>query len=264
MRLHAFALGLSLTVATAPLASGQSLPFLFIEGATPLDRPRVSFLYDAALGDRSLQSMTDNGFLQRVTAAVRMAPEFTAIAHVETTPSLGRPQYSERVELQWQPGALSRLWSTPVAFSVGARREFQGADVLLAGLSGAHVFGGGLAALQVRAEHSLQQGRDPIDLITSAGWMQRLSDAGQIGIEATGQDVEGFWSADEAEGGATLFVGPTVAFSPPAARWSLVLGAGPVLRATHSLRSSGAPRDISIDTQGGYMIRTSFRMSIGR
>ncbi|HET9985003.1 MAG TPA: hypothetical protein VFQ38_15495, partial [Longimicrobiales bacterium] len=69
---------------------------------------------------------------------------------------------------------------------------------------------------------------------------------------------------EEAEGGATLFAGPSLALSPGAHRWSIVDGAGPVLRATRSPLDSGAPRELASSRYAGYVVRTSFRLNFGR
>jgi hypothetical protein len=74
-----------------------------------------------------------------------------------------------------------------------------------------------------------------------------------LGVEAVGSDLEGFWDSGEAEGGATLFVGPTLAFSP-AGSWRLVVGGGAVLRTTSS---TAAP---SAQQRSGYVLRTSVRL----
>ena len=71
--------------------------------------------------------------------------------------------------------------------------------------------------------------------------------------EAVGSDLEGFWDSGEAEGGATLFAGPTLAFSPMGS-WRLVIGGGPVLRATSSTAATSAQQ------RSGYVLRTSVRL----
>lgn len=264
MRLRAAALAILATLACPTAAEAQSLPFLFVDGPATTLRPRAMFLYDAAVGDRSLESVEGNGLLHRVVAAGRLTPHLTVLGRVESTTDETRQRYSEQLELNWQPSAMA-FGKTPFSVTVGARREFQGANVLLAGVGAAHTVGSSLFGAQLRAERPLEEGRDAVDLITSVGWSHRLSDVGRIGVEAIGQDLEGFWSAEEAEGGATLFAGPTLALAPgDGSRWAFVVGAGPVLRATHSSRSSGAPRDIVIDRASGYLVRTSLRFSVGR
>lgn len=80
----------------------------------------------------------------------------------------------------------------------------------------------------------------------------RMAQQGES-VEAVGSDLEGYWESDEAEGGATLYVGPTLAFSP-AASWRFVVGGGLVLRAASS---TAAP---SAEQRSGYVLRTSVRL----
>ena len=108
-------------------------------------------------------------------------------------------------------------------------------------------------AAGVLLEHPYAAGRDALDLITSLGLSHALTSTLWLGVEAVGSDLEGFWDQAEAEGGATLFVGPTLAFSPSDS-WRLVAGGGPVLRATSSTAGPQAER------RSGYVLRTSVRL----
>ena len=54
--------------------------------------------------------------------------------------------------------------------------------------------------------------RDTIDLVMALAASYRVAAWTRVGIEIEGQDLEGFWEADEAEGGAKLVLGPTVWF----------------------------------------------------
>ena len=74
-----------------------------------------------------------------------------------------------------------------------------------------------------------------------------------LGVEAIGEDLEGFWEADEAEGGARLLVGPSLHVSPHKQRWQLIATGGPLFHPTDTGRSSSAFRDLPPDTN-----RTSY------
>ena len=69
----------------------------------------------------------------------------------------------------------------------------------------------------LRFERPLTTGRDAADLVTTVGWMRRVGPALNVGVEAVGEDLEGLWEADEAEGGAKLFAGPSLHFARPQA-----------------------------------------------
>ena len=86
-------------------------------------------------------------------------------------------------------------------------------------------------------EHPYVAGRDAVDIITTVG-------------------------STEADGGATLLVGPTLAIAV-SDRCRLVFGGGPVLRATTSRTQAESlePRSPVLASQRtGYVIRTSLRL----
>ena len=77
-----------------------------------------------------------------------------------------------------------------------------------------------------------------------------------------GQDFEGFWDKEEAEGGAVLFVGPVFVASFPNNSWTFTLGGGPILRATQSPRASLAPRDVPTSKDNGYVIHAALNYTL--
>jgi hypothetical protein len=92
--------------------------------------------------------------------------------------------------------------------------EASGVNVLLmrvvAGRSteSSHVFGNALFQKPLSSE------RDAVDVITSVGWARKITRAVSLGVEAIGEDFEGFWDSEEAEGGARLLAGPSLHISP--------------------------------------------------
>lgn len=62
----------------------------------------------------------------------------------------------------------------------------------------------------VVAEFPLAEGRDDVDVVMSAAAAYRLSESWALGVEAAGEDLEGFFEEHEAEGGARLLLGPTL------------------------------------------------------
>jgi hypothetical protein len=80
----------------------------------------------------------------------------------------------------------------------------------------------------------------------------------RAGVEAIGEDLEGFWEADEAEGGARVLVGPSLHVAPPNQRWQVGIAGGPMFHATRSGRSSPATRGLpSSSSDRGYALRLS-------
>ena len=90
--------------------------------------------------------------------------------------------------------------------------------------------------------------RDSVDLITSVGWARKLAHGVSLGVEAIGEDLEGFWDSEEAEGGARLLAGPSLHISPAGRRWQLTATGGPMFHPSDTNRSSGAFRDLPPET----------------
>ena len=96
-------------------------------------------------------------------------------------------------------------------------------------------------------------------LQASIGWAARVTPSWAFGVEAIGEDLEGFWDPEEAEGGARLLVGPSMHIAPPQKRWQLPLAGGPTFHPTTSGRTSVALRDLpAITAAHGYALRTTF------
>jgi hypothetical protein len=64
-------------------------------------------------------------------------------------------------------------------------------------------------------EKPFEEGRDAVDLITSVGVGWKLQPALAPGVKAVGEDLEGLWEKEEAEGGASLFFGPVMCLAIP-------------------------------------------------
>ena len=84
-----------------------------------------------------------------------------------------------------------------------------------------------------------------------------------LGVEAIGEDLEGFWDAEEAEGGARILAGPSLHISPTGRRWQMTATGGPVFHPSNSSRSSGAIRDLPPITTGtSYAVKASLSIAL--
>jgi hypothetical protein len=126
----------------------------------------------------------------------------------------------------------------PGGFRIGAglgfRREFNNDKVALSRVTAAFENASWRLGANVRFEKAFDKDRDGLDIISSFGVHRQISGELFGGIEAVGQDLEGFWETDEAEGGARLLVGPSLNFAPVSSRFSFTLCAGPIIYATRS------------------------------
>jgi len=89
-------------------------------------------------------------------------------------------------------------------------------------------------------EKAASPDRDAVDLISSFGWLRRISSRISVGFETVGQDLEGFWEKNEAEGGARILIGP--AFHVSMGEWETGVAGGYVFRPTYNITLRGADR----------------------
>ena len=105
--------------------------------------------------------------------------------------------------------------------------------------------------------------RDAVDLITSVGWSRTLTHGVSLGVEAIGEDLEGFWEQEEAEGGARLLAGPSVRVAPDGRRWQLIATGGPMFHPADTGRASGALRELPPDRpRTGYALKVSLSLDL--
>ena len=104
-------------------------------------------------------------------------------------------------------------------------------------------------------EKAFASDRDAIDVITSIGFQYRVLGGLYAGVEALGEDLEGFWDDEEAEGGAKVLVGPSINLTPLSSGFSFSFSGGPVIYATQSQieAPSEAIRDLPV--KNGFTVR---------
>ena len=91
--------------------------------------------------------------------------------------------------------------------------------------------------------------RDAIDVSVGLVGSWGPSSAVRIGLEMLAEDLEGFWEAEEAEGGAKGVVGPTF-WVAPGGGWRLKLNAAGVIPASRNTPGPGVP-----DASPGFLGR---------
>ncbi len=232
-------------------------PFVFSVATGATERPR-SVVYDTGFGERPFDVSADAGRLeQRIGLQASLGRRMMLLAHVGVSPDEQDTRVSQRAELVMTlrdrgPGSLS------FAAGGGMRHESAGVNVLIGRVATGRSVRGSRLQANIVFEKPLSAGRDRIDLITSAGWTRPITRAWWLGIEGIGEDLEGFWDAAEAEGGARLLLGPSVRVAPPGRRWQVALTGGPVLRATNSTGTSGAERVLPRQAaRTGFAVRTA-------
>jgi hypothetical protein len=213
----------------------QPQPFLFtINTLNPAARG-WSLNYNGGYGERTVTPLGYDGLDQNIGVKGYLGAKFNLIASM----GIGFGNKGDTKSLQQAEVMRDFIGgNVPMGFRIGAslgfRREFNSDKVALSRIMAAYENPGWKFGANVRFEKAFDKDRDDIDVISSLGVHRQIS--GQLfgGIEAVGQDLEGFWEKDEAEGGARLLVGPSLNYAPIASRFSFTLCGGPIIYATRS------------------------------
>jgi hypothetical protein len=241
-------------------AAAQVRPFAFTvttgsSGSTsaPDGRSWTAY-YDSGYAERSGGPFGYDGVEQRFGAQGSLGAGLTLLGQVGLGIGDDATRSSQQVEVL--KDVLGSTASMRLAVGGGARRDWDGSSTALArvclGWSGRRtvIFG------NLRIERPLGVGRDAADLITTFGWLHSVRHGLRLGIEAVGEDLEGLWEAEEAEGGAKLYAGPALHWTSRAGRLWVSAGGGPIVYATRSPRSSPAQRPLDA-TGNGFTLRVS-------
>ena len=81
--------------------------------------------------------------------------------------------------------------------------------------------------------------RDAADLVMTLGFSYAVADSLKLAVELAGEDLEGFWEADEAEGGARFLAGPNIIWGALPGKLDLMAGAAFIMKATHNTPAYG-------------------------
>lgn len=228
----------------ASASMGQPQPFLFtINTLNPAARG-WSVNYSGGYGERTVTPLGYDGVDQNVAVKGYIGNKLTMLASM----GIGFGSNGDIRSLQ-QAEVLRDFigGNQPAGFRMGAslgfRREFNNDKVALSRITAAFDNLSWKFGANVRFEKAFDKERDDIDVISSFGVHHKISGDFFGGIEAVGQDLEGFWEADEAEGGARVLIGPSLNFVPVASRFSFTICGGPIIYAT---RSVVAPNEFAL------------------
>jgi len=241
-------------VAAQPSARADR-PFLFSVTTPRGDTRQASVFVDTGVGERSFDLVQGEEPEHRIGLQASLGHRLTVVARVGVSDSRTGVHSSQQGELLYNVlPATSRQAS--LAIGLGVRHEAQGVNVLLGRVAAGRGLGGWRLDGNVLFEKPYAAERDAVDLITTFGVARRVAPAVHLGVELIGEDLEGFWEEEEAEGGARVLIGPSIRVAPPSARWQVSVAGGPVFHATRSTIRSDAPRSVP-DSGGrdGYAIR---------
>ena len=243
---------------TAPAADAQIRPFAYsiatgtVDGTS--DSRRSTAYYDAGYAERTGEPFGYDGVEQRFGFQGRLGHGLTVVARVGLGLDAQATRSTQEAEiLKDVLGPSSRV---QLALGVGGRREWSGDATALGRVSLGWTAGRTLLCGNARFEKPFSQDRDSIDVITTFGAMREVGGGLRVGIEAVGEDLEGFWDETEAEGGAKLYAGPALHWTEPQGRLWAAMGGGPIFYATRSGLTSPAPRELQAGGSG-YTVRVS-------
>ena len=250
----------ALIVGTATSVAAQERPFLFSVTTPSQEKPAARFDYDVGVGEHAFQSDTANQPEQRLGVQASYG-RLTFLGRLGVATDGSSYQSSQSGEVLYsllRPGG-----PLSVASGGGVLHEPDGVNVLLARVVAGRITDAWRLDGNLLFQKALAPGRDAVDLITSVGWARKLPRGVSLGVEAIGEDLEGFWSADEAEGGARLLAGPSLVVSPSGQRWQLMATGGPLFHPADTGRLSGAFRDLPPDTnRASYAFKASLSIAL--
>jgi len=246
---------LSVLIGLGLNASAQQTaqPFLYTVNSLTGQEPYWNLHYSGSYGERTSGQFGYDGMGQQFGVKGYLGNRFTLYA----TASVGfanrggvaSAQQAEVLRDLIGGGKISEGFRLGVG--VGASRDWSNVKSAISRIVLSFDQSKWRATGNLRFEKAFDSERDKLDFISSLGFQYRLSPALFIGLEAVGQDLEGFWEADEAEGGAKLMVGPSLNISPSNSKLSFSLSGGPVFYATRSnIIPSDAIRELGATTNG--------------
>jgi len=222
-------------------AHAQDRPFVFsLTTATDTAKPAVLVDYDVGFGEQTFHSDTANGPEQRVGVQASIG-RWTLVGRLGLTSAQDTYQTSQQGEALF---SLLMPSTSAIALAVGGGllHEAGGVDVLLARVVAGRTFERSRLQGNVLFQIPQSSARDAVDVISTVGWSHRLNTTVSLGAEAIGEDLEGFWEVQEAEGGARLLVGPSLHIAQPGKKWQLSIAGGPMFHPSDSQRASAALR----------------------
>jgi hypothetical protein len=261
--LFVFLISIPITAAAqaTPSITLQDRQFIYSVSTLPSDVRHATVNVEAGFGSGPFDITDADRPEQRFGVQADLGHRLSLLARVGVSSDERDVSSSQQGEL------LFRVLQAPakqasVAVGLGMRHESMGANVLLGRVAAGRSFDDWRIDGNALFEKPYSVDRDAVDLITTFGVSRRLWPAFSAGVELIGEDLEGFWEPNEAEGGARLLIGPSIRIAPPTKRWQVAVAGGPLLHATHSGRSSDALRGLpSSMSDSSYAVRAS--MSYG-
>jgi hypothetical protein len=229
-------------------------PFLFsVTTLTPEDF-KWSIDYSGSYGERVSGPFGYDGIGQQFAVKGYIGKQITLYANIALGLQSDNTASAQQVELIRNFLGGKKNQGLSLGVGLGVRRDYTNVKSMLSRVTLNYEATRWKAGGNLLFEKAFANNRDAIDVITSLGFHYRLAGNLYGGIEAVGEDLEGFWDEEEAEGGAKLLVGPSLNMTPQKSRLSFSLSGGPVFYGTQNQRTN--PEAIrELPSQSGLMVR---------
>lgn len=238
-----------------PTTKGTPESFLFsVSTLTPADI-KWSFDYSGSYGERVSGPFGFEGISQQLGIKGYLGNRFTLYANA----ALGfsgdnNVSSAQRAEVIRNFLGGKKAQGFRLGAGLGVGKDFSNVFSMLSRITLAYKSSRWKTGGNIIFEKAMASNRDAIDVITSLGLHYRLIGEFYGGLEAVGEDLEGFWDEEEAEGGAKLLAGPSFSLTPKKSRLSFSLSGGPVFYATRNQQvNPDAIRELP--SQSGLMVR---------
>lgn len=245
--------------------SNVAQPFLFSVNTLTASSPAWNLNYSGSYGENTQTPIGYNGMDQQLSIKGYLGNRFTLYANAAMGfASSGGVTSSEQAEVIRDFIGGKQLFGPRFGLSLGVSRDWTNVKAIFSRVTASFDAASWKITGNMRFEKAFDRSRDDIDLVTSLGFHHHITGQLFAGVEAVGEDLEGFWEADEAEGGAKLLVGPSLNLMPQGSRFSFSICGGPIFYATRSnVVPSEAIRDLgSISANNGYTIRAQVAFNL--
>ncbi|ARS38278.1 hypothetical protein CA265_00675 [Sphingobacteriaceae bacterium GW460-11-11-14-LB5] len=268
--------GIALNCSAQKITEGQSevkigtdaaQPFLFSLNTLTAENPRWNIHYSGSYGERTNGQFGYDGLGQQFGVKGYLGSRFTLYATAAIGfANSGGVTSAEQAEVIRDFVGGKGLAGFRLGAGLGLSRDWSNVGSAISRITASFDQTNWRMAGNLRFEKAFDKTRDKLDFITSFGYQHRVSNVLYLGFEALGQDLEGFWEKDEAEGGAKVMIGPSINLEPNHSKLSFSISGGPVFYATRSQAiPSEAIREIgSVASGNGYTIRALVNFNLHR
>jgi hypothetical protein len=242
-------------------------PFLFSLNTLTAENPRWNIHYSGSYGERTNGQFGYDGLGQQFGVKGYLGSRLTlyATAAIGFANSGGVTSAQQAEVIRDLVGGKG-ITGFRLGAGLGLSRDWSSVGSAISRITASFDQTNWRMAGNLRFEKAFDKTRDKLDFISSFGYQHRVSNVLYLGFEALGQDLEGFWEKDEAEGGAKVMIGPSINLEPNHSKLSFSLSGGPVFYATRSqVIPSEAIREIgSVASGNGYTIRALVNFNLHR